>query len=96
VLGPRVALQGGEDRDRGREDNTLRHSHASACHYAGFTLPSATRRLGHGASLHLNTYAHVIDALEGRSRYADLDALIAAARADLEFPQGSQTAVRRG
>jgi integrase len=81
----------------GREDitlYTLRHSHASACHYAGFTLPSAARRLGHGASLHLDTYAHVIDALEGRPRYEDLDALIAAARADLEFPQSSQGAVR--
>jgi integrase len=25
---------------------TLRHTHASACHYAGFTLPAAARRLG--------------------------------------------------
>lgn len=59
---------------------TLRHTHASALHYCGFTVPAAARRLGHGGPLHLRTYAHVIDALEGRPRYADLDALIAAAR----------------
>jgi integrase len=69
----------------GREDvtlYTLRHSHASACHYAGFTIPEAARRLGHGAGLHVATYAHVIDALDGQ-RYENLDALIAAARAQL-------------
>jgi integrase len=59
---------------------TLRHSHASALHYCGFTVPAAARRLGHGGALHLRTYSHVIDVLEGRPRYADLDALIAAAR----------------
>lgn len=69
----------------GREDvtlYTLRHSHASACHCAGFTIPEAARRLGHGAGLHVETYAHVIDALDGQ-RYENLDALIVAARAQL-------------
>ena len=78
----------------GRDDvtlYTLRHTHASACHYAGFTLPAAARRLGHGGPLHLNTYAHVIDALEGKPRYADLDALIAAARAELADPARRRT-----
>lgn len=80
----------------GREDvtlYTLRHSHASACHYAGFTIPEAARRLGHGTGLHVETYAHVIDALDGR-RYDGLDALIAAARAGLApvFPESSLAA----
>jgi len=39
--------------------------------------------MGHAATEHLTTYAHVVTGLEGRPRYADLDALIAAARADL-------------
>ncbi len=62
---------------------TLRHSHASALHYAGWTVPAAARRLGHGPALHVTHYAHVIDALEGQPHHADLDALIAAARADV-------------
>ena len=45
---------------------TLRHTHASALHYAGFTIPEAAGRLGHGAGLHVETYAHVIDALDGK------------------------------
>ena len=61
---------------------TLRHSHASALHYAGFTVPEAARRMGHSAVKHLDTYAHVIDAISGQ-RYPDLDDLIAAARAEL-------------
>jgi integrase len=69
----------------------LRHTHASALHYCGYTLPAAARRMGHGAQLHLRTYAHVIDAL-GKARYADLDALIAAARAKLAFPGASPAA----
>jgi hypothetical protein len=73
---------------------TLRHKHASACHYARFTVPEGARRLGHGPGLHVETYAHVIDALGGQ-RYADLDALIAAARADLVFPHGSLAAGAR-
>lgn len=76
----------------GRDDvtlYTLRHSHASALHYAGYTVPEAARRLGHGPSLHIDTYAHVIDSLSGE-RHSSLDALIAAARADLEFPSRSQ------
>jgi integrase len=71
--------------DIGRPDvtlYTLRHTHASALHYCGFTVPAAARRMGHGAPLHLTTYAHVIDALEGQPRYGDLDELIAAARAE--------------
>lgn len=70
----------------GRDDvtiYTLRHSHASALHYCGWTVPSAARRLGHGPALHVTHYAHVIDALEGAPRYADLDALYAAARAEI-------------
>jgi integrase len=67
---------------------TLRHTHASLCHYAGLTVPEAARRLGHSPALHIATYAHVIDGLQGR-RYADLDGLIEAARADLVFRQCS-------
>ena len=68
---------------------TLRHTHARALHYAGWTVPAAARRLGHGPALHVTHYAHVIDALEGQPHYADLDALIAAARADVPrvFPE---------
>ena len=73
---------------------TLRHSHASALHYSGFTVPEAARRMGHGGALHLRTYAHVIDSISGQ-RYADLDALIAAARS-VEFPQSSLNASVRG
>ena len=85
---PRAAAEGA-----GREDNPLplRHTHACALHYAGLTLPAAARRMGHGAGLHVDTYAHVIDAL-GADRYADLDALIVAARADERFPAGSPAA----
>lgn len=84
-----ATLQPAAGRITGRDDvtlYTLRHTHASACHYAGFTVPAAARRLGHGGGLHLTTYAHVIDALEGKSRHADLDALITAARAELADP----------
>ena len=72
----------------GREDvtlYTLRHTHASACHYVGMTTPEAARRLGHGPVLHIQTYAHVIEGLAGR-RYPDLDALITAARGDAARP----------
>jgi integrase len=72
----------------GRDDvtlYTLRHTHASACHYVGMTIPEAARRLGHGPVLHVETYAHVIEGLAGR-RYADLDALIAAARNEAAQP----------
>ncbi len=62
---------------------TLRHSHASALHYADFTVPAAARRMGHSGAVHLNTYAHVIDALDGKSKYADLDALIVAAQSEV-------------
>jgi integrase len=67
----------------GRDDvtcYTLRHTHASALHYCGYTVPAAARRLGHSGQVHLGYYAHVIDALEGRPQHANLDALIAAAR----------------
>ena len=80
----------------GREDltsYTLRHSHASMLHYAGFTVPRAAERMGHTTTVHLETYAHVIDGL-GAERYLDLDALIAAARSvDLRARARS---VRRG
>ena len=58
---------------------SLRHSHASALHYAGFTPGEAARRMGHGLALHWKTSAHVIESLSGE-RYDGLDALIAAAR----------------
>jgi integrase len=70
---------------------TLRHTHASALHYCGYTVPAAARRMGHSGKEHLSTYAHVIDAL-GDKRYSTLDALITAARAELEFPVSSRTA----
>ena len=59
---------------------TLRHSHASALHYCGFTVVQAAARMGHTTSVHLDTYAHVIDGLDAQ-RFDDLDALIAASRA---------------
>jgi integrase len=58
----------------------LRHSHASALHYASYTVPMAAERLGHGPALHVETYAHVIRAMSGQ-RHGSLDELIAAARA---------------
>ena len=64
----------------------LRHSHASALHYAGFTVPEAARRMGHGPALHVETYAHIIDSISGR-RYDGLNELIAVARAELVLPQ---------
>lgn len=78
----------------GREDvtlYTLRHTHASALRYCGFTVPEATRRMGHGPGLHIETYAHVIESLSGE-RYADLGALIAGARSSVVFPQCSPAA----
>jgi integrase len=48
----------------GREDvtlYTLRHTHASLCHYAGIALPAAAARLGHSIAIHVATYAHVIE-----------------------------------
>ena len=89
-LGPRelnywnVRLRGIVRDVLGREGGrltayTLRHSHASALHYAGYTVPRAAERMGHSQVEHLATYAHVIDGL-GDQRWRDLDALIAAAR----------------
>lgn len=81
----------------GRDDvtlYTLRHTHASALHYAGYTVPEAARRMCHSPVVHVSTYAHVIDAIGGE-RYADLDALITAARAPKSnpvFPAGSPAA----
>ena len=43
---------------------TLRHSHASACHYvSALTVPEICRRLGHSQQTHFVHYAHVIDAI---------------------------------
>jgi hypothetical protein len=53
------------------------------CHYAGLTVPEAARRLGHSPALHISTYAHVIDGLQGR-RFDGFDALISSARTELE------------
>ncbi len=63
--------------------HTLRHTAASALHYAGFTPPEAAERMGHGLGLHWRTYAHVVAQISG-TRYDGLDELIAAARADLD------------
>lgn len=76
----------------GRQDvtlYTLRHTHASLCHYAGLTVPEAARRLGHSPTLHITTYAHVIDGLRGR-RFDGFDDLIATARAELNKARGRQ------
>ena len=69
---------------------TLRHSHASALHYAGYTVPRAAERMGHTQIVHMRHYAHVIDGLHGHV-YSDVDELILAARSDrsLMFPQSS-------
>lgn len=64
---------------------TLRHSHASALHYAGFTPKEAADRMGHSLAVHVTTYTHVIESLRGK-RYEDLDTLIAAARAEAAVP----------
>ena len=73
---------------------TLRHSHASACHYVStLTVPEITRRR-HSQQTHFLHYAHVIDAISGE-RYSDLDALIEAARADLVFRQCSASDAER-
>lgn len=83
-------------RTEGVTPYLLRHTHASLLHYCGYTVPSAAARMGHAATEHLSTYAHVVKALEGRPHYADLDALIAAARADLAFPARSRTVTESG
>jgi integrase len=73
----------------GRDDvtlYTLRHTHASLLHYAGFTVPEAADRMGHSTVVHWNHYAHIVRNLRGR-RYDGLDALIDAARAE-RFPVG--------
>lgn len=72
---------------------TLRHSHASALHYCGYTVPSAAKRMGHSPTMHLRHYAHVIDRMEGQPRHASLDDLIAWARAaavPATFPNASE------
>ena len=63
----------------GRDDvtlYTLRHSHASALHYCGWTVPDAAERMGHSAVVHMGIYAHPIKVI-GAQRYRDLDDLIA-------------------
>ena len=78
-------------RTNGRKDVTpymLRHSHASALHYCGWTVPDAAERLGHSAQVHLGTYAHPIK-LIGPRRFRDLDDLIAEARSELVCHQSA-------
>jgi excisionase family DNA binding protein len=78
-------------RATGRSDvtmYTLRHSHASALHYCGWTVPDAAERMGHSAVVHMGIYAHPIKVI-GAQRYRDLDDLIAEARGDLECPQSA-------
>jgi hypothetical protein len=88
-----------EGRVTGATTYTLRHSHASACHYVTtFTLPDILDRLGHSQQTHFLHYAHVIRAISGE-RYADLGALVAAARGDLVFcqsPKRSTSATDEG
>jgi integrase len=87
----RPAVKAATDgRITGATTYTLRHSHASACHYVStLTVPEICRRLGHSQQTHFLHYAHVIDSISGE-RYTDLDALVAAARADLMFRQSSE------
>jgi integrase len=59
--------------------NMLRHSHASALHYASFTLPEAAGRMGHTQQTHILHYAHIL-AMTRSERYANLDDLYGAAR----------------
>lgn len=84
VLRPAVSAAT-QSRITGATLYTLRHSHASALHYCGFTVPEAARRLGHDAALHLKTYAHVLEAISGE-RYTDLDAMLSAARSEAGVP----------
>lgn len=65
---------------------TLRHSHASALHYAQHTIAEAAQRMGHDPQTHLKHYAHVVAGISGR-RYAGLDELIAEARTELACHQ---------
>ena len=65
-----------------RRSRRFRFGHpakGTALHYTRFTVPEAARRIGHGPALHVETYAHVIDAVRG-TRYENLDALLAALR----------------
>lgn len=59
----------------------LRHSHASALHHTLMTQPAILDRLGHGFQAHWRHYAHVVAAIKPEQRYADLEALYSAARA---------------
>ena len=91
--------RGADSTDRGDvQPYTLRRATAGR--------RAALRRLRHcprrppagfadGAGLRVETYAHVIDALDGK-RYTDLDALIAAARTELVFRRSSVTAEHHG
>lgn len=58
----------------------LRHSHASALHHVStLTHPQILRRMSHGAQVHHQHYAAIIDGIEGRT-YDSLDAMIQDAR----------------
>jgi len=45
---------------------TLRHTHASLLHYAGFTAPEAAARMGHGLPVHWSRYAHIVNGQHGK------------------------------
>ena len=94
IIGPLTAsglASWGEDHFKplalevtGRSDvslYTLRHTHASALHYCGWTVPDAAARMGHSGIVHLRTYAHPMAQLSAR-RWPDVDSLIADARAE--------------
>ena len=54
-----LKLWGTASAARGPEAHDLHNSHASPLHYAGFTVPEAARRLGHGPALQVETYAQM-------------------------------------
>jgi len=89
-LRPRV-LAVTEGRIPKASTNMLRHSHASALHYAGFTVPEAAGRMGHTQQTHILHYAHIL-AMGRSERYEGLDDLYAAARQSTH----SQQLVRLG
>ena len=79
----------------GRDAYTLRHTHASALHYAGFTIPEAARRLGHGAGLHVRP-ARTSSTRSTASATPTWTRCIAAARTELVFRRSSVTAEHHG
>ncbi len=59
------------------------------------TVPAAARRCGHSPALHIATYAHAIDGLQGR-RFDSFEELISRMRTELVFRQSSVAAGEDG